>query len=112
MLGAALAALVIAGGAFAFYGLATAQEDEADENRVTAQQDAPPGCYREPSAGNIVVCPSVSISASPADITVGDSGTLKWIRSRWITSQSINNGIGSVTGGSSFLSSGYGPVIS
>ena len=95
----ALVLVVLSGTALVGTGpLVTAQTagDTGDDDDAV-QRDVPPGCYREPSLGYEIVCPSVSISASPADITVGDNGSLNW-SSSWTTSQSINNGIGSVQG--------------
>ena len=83
--------------------LVTAQEGggaeqaagDTGDDEDSSQRDVPPGCYREPSVGNIIVCPSVSIAASPNPIRVGQSTTLSW-ESSWTTSRSINQGIGSV----------------
>ncbi len=96
--GIAVTALLLLSVAFVGYAtLVTAQEDEAGENGVRAQQDTPPGCYREPSLGYIIQCPQGSLSGKK-DITVGDAVTLTY-RTTQASSVSIT-GIGGVkTGG-------------
>ena len=105
MLGAALAALMIASYALALYGPVAAQdggdgveqrgEDAGGGPEPKIDPDAPPGCYRHPDLGNIIVCPTASISANPTSIDRGHSSTLEWTTS-YATEVSINQGIGAV----------------
>ncbi len=102
--GAALMALVLLSVAAASYELPVGAQESGDAGQAASQngddedpsqRDVPPGCYRDPNAGDIIICPSVSISANPPTITPGHSATLSWSSSH-TTSRSINHGIGSV----------------
>ena len=92
---------------------------DTEDNEDPSQREVPPGCYRDPNLGDIIICPSVSIAANPTTIAPGHSATLNWSSSH-TTSRSISHGIGSVgssgstsvspTSSTTYTITGYSPA--